>query len=189
MPNYHRAFVPGGTFFFTVVTEDRARILCHDQARSILRRSIEQCRDSYPFEIDAFVLLPDHLHTIWTLPDGDANFSRRWAAIKARFSSAWIESGGGEKDRSESRLRNRRRGVWQRRFWEHLIRDLEDLNRHLDYIHYNPVKHGLASCSHVWPYSSFHRWVRGDGYEAEWQCVCGGRKSEPPKFEGMEAVE
>lgn len=186
MSSYRRAFAPGGTFFFTVVTDNRAPILCGDLARELLRNAIRRCLDERPFELVAVVLLPDHLHAIWTLPPNDTDYATRWAAIKADFTRAWLAAGGEEQGRSESRLRERRRGVWQRKFWEHLIRDERDLGQHLDYIHFNPVKHGLAACPHAWPHSSFHAWVRARGYEENWGCACAGRSVKLPSFEGLD---
>jgi putative transposase len=173
VPMYRRAFVPGGTFFFTVVTEGRAEFLCEPLGRDCLRTAVRECRERWPFVIEAFVLLPDHLHTLWSLPPADADYSRRWAFLKKQFTKMWLDGGGAEQSRSESRQRNRRRGVWQRRFWEHVIRDDHDLRRHLDYIHYNPVKHARVSCPHFWPYSTFHRWVQREAYANDWGCVCG----------------
>ena len=187
MPNYRRAFHPGGTFFFTLVTYDRARFLCDDRARVLLRRAIDACRVVAPFDVDAFVLLPDHLHAVWTLPAGDADFSTRWARVKRSFTAAWVAAGGWEGAVSDSRRRNRRRGVWQRRFWEHAIRDEADLGRHLDYVHYNPVRHRLARCPHAWPWSSFHRLVRDGRYDAAWCCRCERPPVPPPDFTGLDA--
>jgi len=178
MPNYRRVYIPGGTFFFTVVTENRAPFLCEDRARDILRSSIETCRHKWPMTIDAIVLLPDHLHTIWTLSTDDSDYSRRWAWIKKEFTKAWLAGHGKEQSRSDSRLRNRRRGVWQRRFWEHAIRNDDDLIDHVEYIHYNPIKHGLVKCPHNWPYSSFHRYVAQGVYPQDWGCAC---KSDEPQ--------
>lgn len=179
MPEYRRAWSPGGTFFFTLVTENRAPILCSELARNILRTALQETRRRWPFVIDAFVLLPDHLHTIWTLPPGDTDFSRRWGFLKKEFTKQWLASGGAERDVSMSRSHNRRRGVWQRRFWEHMIRDESDFQGHCDYIHYNPVKHGLAKCPHEWEYSSFHRFVREGIYNGNWQCSCKSRCHSP----------
>ena len=165
---YRRAFRPGGTFFFTLVTYRRRRFLCDDLARVLLRRAIDACRAVSPFEMDAFVLLPDHLHAVWTLPEGDADFSSRWSRIKKAFTRTWVAAGGWQGAVSESRRHNRRRGVWQRRFWEHIIRDGTDLERHLNYIHYNPIKHGRVQCAHDWQWSSFHRLVREKVYDARW---------------------
>ena len=189
MPNYIRANCPGGCYFFTVVTEGRAPILCEPVARKLLHDAIETCRRARPFTLDAIILLPDHLHAIWTLPTTDHDFSTRWAAIKAGFTREYLGGRGQEQPVSPGREHYRRRGVWQPRFWEHRIRDQEDLNRHLDYIHYNPVKHGLTLCPHAWEYSSFHRWVRNNGYEMNWQCVCDGRKPITPSFDSLAAMK
>ena len=171
MPEFRRACVPGGTFFFTVVTYQRARFLCTAPARHLLRTVLRQCRQRWPMETNAFVLLPDHLHAIWTLPPDDSDFSRRWAWIKKEFCKRWLETGGVEGTPSEGERRGGRRGVWQPKFWEHLICDDGDFERHADYLHYNPVKHGLVRSPRDWPYSSFHRWVRLGHYPREWGAV------------------
>jgi putative transposase len=184
MPDYRRLFQPGGTYFFTVVTERRSPWLCDKRARDIFRDAIRRCRARWPFAIDAIVLLPDHLHTIWTLPRGDAAYPRRWAAIKRTFSAGWLAEGGSEQVVSAGRLRQRRRGVFLPRYWEHSIRDELDFERHVDYIHYNPVKHGLVECPREWPYSSFHRYVRAGDYPPDWSC--GSLPS--PVFDGLNAT-
>ncbi|HEY7088189.1 MAG TPA: transposase [Tepidisphaeraceae bacterium] len=189
MPDYRRAHAPGGTFFFTVVTEGRVDIFGNDRARSILHASIHECMKSRPFTLDAIVLLPDHLHSIWTLPPTDANFSTRWAFIKSNFTRRWLEVGGAEQPKTGSRLHNRRRGIWQRRFIEHTIVDERDFSQHLDYLHYNPVKHELASCPHEWPYSTFKKWVSRGVYEEDWACCCQGRGVSAPCFESMPNLE
>ena len=174
MPNYRRAFRPGGTFFFTLVTYRRARFLCDDLARPLLHRAIDACRTVSPFRIDAFVLLPDHLHAIWTLPEGDARYPARWGWIKKEFTSRWLSAGGDEQPQTEGRRRDGRRGVLQPKYWEHTMRDEFDFERHFDYIHYNPVKHGLTHCPRDWPYSSFHRWVGRGVYPVDWGCSGSG---------------
>jgi putative transposase len=184
MPNYRRAFVPGGTFFFTVVTERRAPIHCDPAARAALREAIRDCRARWPFQIDAMVLLPDHLHTIWSPPRGDSAYPARWGWIKKSFTQTWLSRGGLEQETSDSRWRNRRRGVWQRRYWEHRVRDEEDLERHGDYIHYNPVKHGFVACPADWPYSTFRRWVRLGVYPPDWGCSSGG----PLRFDDIDST-
>ena len=184
MPNYRRAFVPGGTFFFTVVTDRRAPILCDPPARIALRRALCSGRERWPFQIEAIVLLPDHLHTIWSLPRGDTDYPTRWAWIKKEFTKAWLSGGRIELPVNASRRRNRRHGVWQRRYWEHLVRDEVDLERHCDYIHYNPVKHGLVPCPADWPFSTFHRWVELDLYPRDWACSSAG----PPRFDDLETT-
>ncbi|WP_133512989.1 REP-associated tyrosine transposase [Candidatus Thiosymbion oneisti] len=171
MTSWRRVYQPGGTVFFTLVTEGRAPILTTSDGRRILRSVMSACRERWPFKIPATVLLPDHLHTIWTLPDGDSDYSTRWAWLKKEFTKAWLESGGTEQVISLSRRSNRRRGVLQRRFWEHTIRDERDFQRHLNYIHYNPVRHGYADCAVKWPWSSFHRYLRNGMYTAEWGCT------------------
>jgi putative transposase len=188
MPDYRRAFAPGGTFFFTLVTERRAAILCDARARHGLRAAFHATAARWPFSVLAIVLLPDHLHAIWSLPPDDPDYSRRWAYLKKCFTHRWLAAAGDEQPVTPSRRRNRRRGVWQRRYWEHLIRDELDLERHVDYIHHNPVKHGLATCPHVWPYSSFGRWVSAGCYDVEWHCSCHGRSVPPPCFDDLAAT-
>ena len=170
MPVYVRRHVPGGTYFFTLVTSRRARWLCDDPARALLHECLEEVRAARPFNIEAIVLLPDHLHTIWTLPRGDADFSTRWAAVKGLFTRRWTARGGVEHAVTRDQFRQRRRGVWQPRFMEHAIRDGEDLIRHVEYVHHNPVRHGLAACPKDWPWSSFHRYVREGVYDSGWCC-------------------
>ena len=174
MPEYRRRYLPGGTYFFTLVTASRARIFADERARLFLRQSLHECRKKRPFEIIAFVLLPDHLHTIWTLPSGDEDYSTRWGAIKAKFTSDWLEAGGNEQRVAASKQRRRQRGVWQPRFHEHTIRDGEDFEHHFHYSHYNPVKHGYCQCPYEWPYSTFHRYVSEGWYPREW--CCGGNE-------------
>jgi putative transposase len=170
MTNWRRAQVPGGTFFFTLVTEDRASILTTPLARSVLREVTLECRRRWPFDIEAVVLMPDHLHTVWRMPEGDSDYSKRWGWLKKEFTKRWLAGGGTERPVSKSRGGNRRHGVWQRRFWEHVIRDELDLGRHLDYVHYNPVKHGLVERVIDWPWSSFHRFVHEGRYPPDWGC-------------------
>lgn len=186
MPEYRRAFQPGGTFFFTVVTYGREPILCSDLARDALHAAIVKVRNERPFSLDAIVLLPDHLHAVWTLPRNDADFSVRWAMIKREFTKRWLSAGGAELTPDAPDRRQRRRGVWQRRFWEHTIRDVRDYERHVDYVHYNPVKHRFAACPHLWPYSSFSRWVKAGVYDADWQCACKGRRPDAISFDNLD---
>jgi putative transposase len=142
MPEFRRFLVPGGTFFFTVVTAGRRPIFQSDEAGRCLGECLRSVRDDRPFRVEAIVLLPDHLHMIWSLPAGDADFSTRMAAVKSRFTREWITRGAQENQVPEGQSRQRRRGVWQARFMEHAIRDEHDLIHHVEYIHYNPVKHG-----------------------------------------------
>jgi REP-associated tyrosine transposase len=168
MSDYRRCYVPGGSYFFTVVTERRAGILANDKARDCLREAIRHCRQQLPFRVDALVMLPDHIHAIWTLPIVDCDYSKRWGIVKKHFTQTWLASGGTEQSVTASRLRYRRRGIWQRRFWEHALRDERDYQNHLDYLHFNPVKHGLVKHVIDWPYSSFHHWLKQGFYPERW---------------------
>ena len=170
MPDYRRAHQPGSTYFFTVVTNQRRPILLEPVARKALRKAFHHTVERFPFQLDAICLLPDHLHCIWTLPENDADFSTRWKLVKASFSRQYLLFGGKPGPISASKVNKGELGIWQRRFWEHLIRNTDDLNRHLDYLHYNPVKHGLAGSVAEWPWSSFHRYVRQGYYAPDWGC-------------------
>lgn len=170
MPNYRRFKVAGGTYFFTVVTLHRLRFLKSPEARAALREAFEKVRERHPFGIDAIVLLPDHLHCVWTMPRGDHDYSNRWSRIKAQFTKRYLALGGVEGGVSTSRVIRGERGVWQRRFYEHSVRDEVDLKRCIDYIHINPVKHKLTTRVRDWPWSSFHRYVQAGEYDAAWGC-------------------
>jgi putative transposase len=166
MPNYRRAYIIGATFFFTVVTYKRSPIFKDDAAIDLLRQSFQITMTTHPFKMDAIVILPDHLHTIWTLPENDSDFSTRWKQIKGIFSrnyhSCTVEG------ISESMRRKKEKGIWQRRFWEHVVRDQADFNRLCDYIHYNPVKHGLVNSPLEWKHSSFRQQVEDGRYSKDW---------------------
>ncbi len=163
---------PRGTCFFTVVTYRRRPIFAHGAARTLLGDSFRECLARQPFQLDAIVSLPDHLHAIWSLPPCDADFSGRWKRIKREFTRAWLAAGGSEAKPTSGKRRERRRGVWQPRFWEHTIQDDHDFDRHFDYLHDNPKKHGLVERVCDWPYSSFNRWVRAGVYPAGWVVGC-----------------
>lgn len=163
MPNYRRAFVPGGCWFFTVNLLDRRQTLLVKHVVS-LREAIAATRQNYPFTIDAFVVLPDHLHAIWSLPSGDSDFSTRWRLIKNRFAKALPK----QEKLDSVRVRRNERGIWQRRFWEHHIRDEADFVRCIEYCYINPLKHGLVSRVSDWPYSSFHRDARAGLFPQDW---------------------
>lgn len=163
---YRRAFVPGGSFFFTAVTAGRRPLFSDQAAVDVLREAFRAVRAKHPFDIDAAVVLPDHLHCIWTLPPGDGDFSLRW-----RLTKTWFTKHCPANLRPEPGPARRGRGeqaVWQHRFWEHVLRDETDFIRHVEYIHYNPVKHGHASSPLAWPYSSFRRYVEAGIYPADW---------------------
>ncbi len=162
MVKYHRAGIPGATYFFTITLRDRHSRMLTEHVDA-LREAVRFAKRRWPFRIDAVVVLPDHLHTIWRLPEGDADFSKRWRAIKARCSRNLVRRG--------VVLAQDRRGeyaLWQRRFWEHFIRDEQDLSRHVDYIHYNPVKHGLVARPSDWRWSSIHRYIRLGALSPDW---------------------
>lgn len=163
MKTYRRNFVPGGSFFFTLNLAERRLKLLTDHIGA-LRAAFRQVRQRHPFEVDAIVVLPDHLHAVWSLPEDDADFATRWRLIKTVFSRALPK---GERV-SASRIAKGERGIWQRRYWEHTIRDEADFARHVDYIHFNPVKHGIVARVVDWPYSSFHRYVRQGLLVADW---------------------
>jgi putative transposase len=163
MTSYRRNFVPGGSYFFTVNLADRRLSLLTGHI-GLLRHAFRETRARHPFTIEAVVVLPDHLHAVWTLPEGDADFALRWRLIKSAFSRALP---GGEHV-SASRVEKGERGIWQRRYWEHTLRDEDDYARHVDYIHFNPVKHRHVTCVKDWPHSSFHRMVRAGIYPEDW---------------------
>src|ERR1700730_13520382 len=163
MANYRRNFIPGASYFFTVNLADRQVSLLTEHIGA-LRTAFRETRTRHQFAIEAIVVLPDHLHAIWTLPEGDADFALRWRLIKSTFSRGFV---AGER-RSPSRAKKGERGIWQRRYWEHTLRDEGDFARHADYIHFNPVKHGHVNRVRDWPYSSFHRMVRFGVYPIDW---------------------
>ena len=190
MPDYRRSSTPGATYFFTLVTYRRHKILCNDEIRVALRHAIRTAQTRWSFTIEAWVLMPDHLHTIWTLPPDDADYSKRWSMIKRLVTKSVGAVTGAHgapyscvgctprvfaprhavrtNSLSESRKKRREGGIWQRRFWEHQVLDASDLNRCLDYLHWNPVKHGHVSQVADWPFSTFHRFVRQERYPQDW---------------------
>ena len=165
MPNYRRACEGGSTYFFTVVTRERRHVLVLPDVLNALREAFRAVKQTRPFDLNAIVILPDHLHAIWTLPPGDADFSVRWGAIKRHVSKA---SGMAAPNPTHSMRTRGEIGFWQRRFWEHLIRNDDDYARHMDYIHYNPVKHGYAKRPADWAHSSFHKCVKRGIYPMDW---------------------
>ncbi|WP_241809628.1 REP-associated tyrosine transposase [Pseudomonas oryzihabitans] len=167
MLDYRRSRAAGGIFFFTLNLNDRSATLLVDHVGS-LRQAVREVKVRHPFDILAMVVLPDHLHALWHLPDDDGDYPLRWSLIKAGFSRQLppLETV------NLSRRLKRERGVWQRRYWEHRIRDEQDLQRHFDYIHFNPVKHGHSRRAVEWPYSSIHRYVRAGVLPADWAGQC-----------------
>jgi putative transposase len=163
MPEYRRNRVAGGTYFFTVNILDRRSDLLVRHI-DVLREAARKTHHRSPFRVDAWVVLPDHMHCIWTLPSGDDAYPARWTELKKAFSKAMPA----QETRTLSRRHQGERGVWQRRYWEHTIRDDADYAAHMDYVHFNPVKHGLAGRVVDWPFSSFHRAVRDGHYPVSW---------------------
>ena len=159
---YRRNHLPGGTFFFTVTLRDRRSTLLTDHI-DLLREAMLQTAHHRPYRTRAIVVLPEHLHAIWTLPPGDADYPGRWRAIKAHFTHGLVAMRIASRKTSQGEFM-----LWQRRYWEHTIRDEDDLRRHVEYIHLNPVKHGLASRVADWPYSSFHRFVERGELPMDW---------------------
>ena len=166
MPNYRRFFIPGGTWFFTVNLLQRHNNDLLVREIELLRQTVRRVRERYPFHIDAWVVLPEHLHCVLTLPPGDSDFSTRWRLIKSGFSRALPKT----ERLSAVRKAAGERGIWQRHFWEHWIRDETDYQRYVDYVHVNPMKHGHVKRVRDWPYSTFHRYVEAGIYPANW---CG----------------
>lgn len=163
MTNYRRDHTSGATWFFTLNLADRKNRLLTERI-DLLRAGFRYCMKRYPWHIDAIVILPDHLHALWTLPPGDADYALRWRLIKTWFSRNLPI----DERVSESRSGKGERGIWQRRFWEHRIRDESDFERHVDYIHHNPRKHGYVQRVADWPWSSFHRYAKAGILPADW---------------------
>lgn len=163
MPNYRRLWQPRGTYFFTVTLLQRRGNDLLTREINLLRTVVADMRHRHPFRIHGWVVLPDHLHCVIELPGGDVDFSVRWRLIEMGFSKGMPAT----ERRSAVRQRRGERGIWQRRFWEHLIRDEDDFQAHMDYVHFNPAKQGLATRVVDWPYSTFHRLVEQDVYPAD----------------------
>jgi putative transposase len=163
---YHRVYIKGGTYFFTVVTFNRLPILTNQKSIDYLNNALLYTVARMPFVVVANVILPDHMHFIWTLPEDSYDYSTRWRLIKSYFTHAFHRSYG--ESRIESRRKKGEQDIWQRRFWEHLIRDDRDLTHHIEYIHYNPVKHGLVNSCVDWKYSSFMDYAEMGLYPKNW---------------------
>jgi REP-associated tyrosine transposase len=163
---YRRAFVHGGSFFFTLVMQGRRPVFTSAESVDVLRVAFRSVRSTRPFELDAMVVLPDHLHCIWTLPKGDADFATRWRLVKTWFTRHCDPALRIVPDRA--RAARNEQALWQHRYWEHMLRDEIDFARHVEYIHFNPVKHGLVASAMDWPYSSFRRYVEAGVYPSDW---------------------
>ena len=171
---YRRSYTKGGTYFFTVNLADRSQTLLVDNYQ-LLKEAIRTVKQRHSFHIDAMVVLPDHLHAIWTLPPEDSDYSTRWRLIKSEFSRKLPK----DEHRSQSRQTKSERGIWQRRFWEHQIKDQQDYNQYIDYIHYNPVKHGYVSRPADWSQSSIHKFIREGILDFNWGI------NEQPEFDSI----
>jgi putative transposase len=190
MPEYRRAYQPGGTFFFTLVTHDRQPLFSDRANVERLRAAVREVRDMWPFESVAGVVLFDHLHFMWTLPPGDSEYSKRIGRMKVLFTRSLADTPWSDLTVSSTHAASRHRqgesGVWQRRFWEHVIRDADDYEHHFNYLHYNPVKHGLCGCPHDWTASSFAYWVERKVYDPSWCCRCAsGTRIQFPYPDGL----
>ena len=168
MPRYIRSYTKGATYFFTLVAYDRRPIFCERDFLQAFRESIKQVQQQYPFEIIAWIQLPDHLHCIWKMSTDGTNYSQCWSRIKRLTTQACPQYHLPHESLSQSSIDRNEKGLWQRRFHEHQINSEEDFIKHIDYIHYNPVKHGLAKRAADWNHSSFHRYVKSDFYSADW---------------------
>ncbi|HFE39493.1 MAG TPA: transposase [Gammaproteobacteria bacterium] len=170
MSHYRRATTPGATYFFTVVTHQRKNRFTNPSSIELLREAFRTIKARKPFEIEAIVVLPDHIHCLWKLPEDDHDFSGRWREIKKYVTKRMTN------------IRNSRKegDIWQRRFWEHQIRNETDWRNHMDYIHYNPVRHGYVTAPGNWRWSSFHQWAAKGAYE-----LCWGANEMPDEIKGM----
>lgn len=177
MPDYRRVRVEGGTYFFTVVTYHRHPILISKAAMKFLHAAWSETQARFPFTTMAICLLPDHLHCIWKLPDGDTDYSLRWNMVKGLFSKRYIKEFGPVEQLNALQHKRREAAIWQRRFWEHTILDDDDLETHIDYIHYNPIKHGYVEQAIDWNWSSFRRFVNDGVYDSKWAGEDEGRLS------------
>ena len=174
---YRRALIPGGTYFFTVVTARRRKLFSNEEAVEVLRQAFQHVNRKRPFTVNAMAVLPDHLHCIWTLPAADADYPTRWRLIKTwttRHCPPRLQYG-----RVPAHPHRTPPTLWQPRYWEHVIRDETDYRQHVEYIHYNPVKHGYVRQPCDWPHSSFRRYVQRGLYPRDW-----GR-TEPVLGEGI----
>ncbi len=168
MSNYRRVRIPGASYFFTVVTHRRQAILCNRGVPRLLLDTMNQVREELPFSLEALVIMPDHLHSLWSLPETSSDYSKRWALIKLRFTKLMATRVDCSHVTSPARAARHDGSIWQRRFWEHMIRDPADFNVHFHYIHFNPVKHGLVTRVADWPFSTFHRFLKTGVYSRDW---------------------
>lgn len=185
MTEYRRFYNLGGTYFFTIVTYECQAIFNNPETIDLLRRALATVKTEMPFDILGAVILPEHLHFIWELPPKDIAYSKRIGKLKVLFTQSLRGKNSLPKTVSISRYKHRESDVWQRRFWEHTIKDERDFEQHLNYIHYNPIKHGLVSCPHLWEFSSFSSWVKKGIYSSNWCCMCQDKPSTIPNFDSI----
>jgi putative transposase len=184
MSNYRRFYQNESIVFLTIVTYNRQPIFNNPENISLLRHIIAMVKSEMPFEILGAVILPDHLHFLWQLPINDHNYSKRVGRLKALFTKS-LNKNNYKLPIAESRKKHQEKNIWQRRFWEHTIQNEQDFEHHLNYIHYNPVKHNLISCPHFWQYSSFNLWVKKGFYSVDWACNCDGKIAKIPDFKAI----
>lgn len=168
MPYYRRNHI-GEYFFITLVTRNRMQLFHDESARRLLHIAIKETQLQRPWKMDAIVLMPEHIHMLWIMPQNDNDYSTRISILKRKFTNTYLGSGGREASVPEGQKKRRLHGVWQQKFWEHTIKDAKDYNMHLDYIHTNPVRHGYVEKPKDWPWSSFNRHVKDGHYESDWQ--------------------
>ena len=185
MPKYRRLYVPGGAVFLTVVTHERRPLFKDPRNIERLRQAATTVMAEMPFAFEAAVVLHDHFHVLWTMPEGDTNYSKRMGRLKVEFTQSLQGRNALPVDVSASRRKHRESDVWQRRFMEHTIKDEQDFEDHLHYIHYNAVKHGYVTCPHAWPHSSFEKWIARGVYTRKWACACGGAIWQPPDWRAI----
>jgi putative transposase len=169
MPDYRRIFIEGGTYAFTVVTHHRQPLFLDSTNLDILFTAIQKTQQLYPFDQIAYCILPDHIHCIWTLPIGDSNYPIRWKLIKSKFSKLYQDTYGLCQSSIKSRIKRGEVAIWQRRFWEHTIKDDDDLYNHINYIHYNPIKHGYVDNPIEWKWSSYSKFEMDGYYPDPWK--------------------
>jgi putative transposase len=185
MSEYRRFYREGSIIFLTIVTYNRQLIFKDEKNIDLLRKATAIVKSEMPFEILGAVILPNHLHFLWQLPPNNGDFSKRVGRLKALFTKSFKQENNVIQEVSRSRIKHRESNIWQRRFWDHHIRDEEDFEQHLNYIHYNPVKHHFVSCPHFWQYSSFNLWVKKGVYSSQWACICDQNKAKIPDFSSI----
>ncbi len=165
---YRRLFIPGATYFLTLAVHQRSPIFSDANVVGLYRSAVQKVQAAWPFTLDAEVILPDHIHMLWTMPEGDADYPMRVRLIKSAFTRSLLRKRQHAGERSDSRSSKGEQAIWQRRYWEHTIRNDRDFQAHLDYIHINPVKHGFVSAARDWPHSTFLAWVERGVYDLTW---------------------